>query len=91
MWAYPQITKLEPTEDGYQCEAVMIYALAEDIPLEYPDGSGALLTAENFEEATAQCPAYRYTFQQAQDGHYILRGLEVLRPQYANLLTPSLG
>ena len=85
MWPYAQITDYQKTENGYVCEAVLVSALDDKEPLSvYSDDGQVLLTADNFEEATASLNKYRYTFTW-ESGRLILSGLKTLRGT-----TPSL-
>ena len=79
MWPYAQITHYEQTDNGYLCEAVLIHALDAEQPLYLTrDGQDINLTAENFEELTADLAKYRYTFTW-EDDHLILSALQTLR------------
>ncbi len=76
MWKYAQILGYEKTADGYLAEAVCIWALDKDIPLEHND---VILTKENFMEQTALLPIIRYTFIEMPDGRLVLNGIKYLR------------
>lgn len=76
MWFYPQITSYEKTADGIIVEAVSIFALDKETPLEEDD---VPLTKENFMELTQNEDWIRYTFKTAGDGRLVLDGVQYIR------------
>ena len=76
MWRYPQITAYTETDETVVCEAVIIYALDKETPLEE---NGTVLTPQNFESLTAKYPKFRLTFTKADDGRLTLSAWQTLR------------
>ncbi len=76
MWFYPQVTSYEKTADGVTAEAVSIFALDKETPLEEDD---VPLTKENFMELTNRRDWMRYTFKTAGDGRLVLDGVQYIR------------
>lgn len=72
---YPQITAYSETESGYQCDAILAYALDKDIPIEI---DGQILTKDTFDSLTATKPKYRYTFATQPDGRLVTTSLQIL-------------
>ncbi len=72
---YPQITAYRKTDDGYTCEAILVWALDSDTPMKVNDTA---LTKDNFEQVTSGSEKYRYTFTSQQDGLLVLRELQTL-------------
>lgn len=73
-WPYPQITSYSKTEDGYVCEAILVWAIDKETPIQLGDVE---LTKENFAQATAGAQKLRYHFKE-QDGRLILTGLKTI-------------
>lgn len=78
-WRYPMLLAMEPTEDGMICEVVLVWALDKETPFQLPGFDE--ITAENFAEATADLPRYRYTFAMGEDGAPILTALQTLESE----------
>lgn len=77
-WGYPQITNYTKTDEGYECETVIVSALDKNEPM-YGDDHEVALTKENFEENTALSAKYRFAFREAPDGHLQLSSFKTLR------------
>lgn len=78
-WGYPMLTAMQPTETGMICEVVLVSARDKDTPVRVKGFEE--ITAENFAEATANLPRYRYTFTEGADGSLILTCLQTLQTE----------
>ena len=78
-WGYPMLTAMQPTESGMICEVVLVMARDKDTPVHVQGFEE--VTVENFAEATANLPRYRYTFTENVDGSLILTSLQTLQPE----------